>query len=110
MNDVAVRHGVSWSLWEHLNVSAAFPGLSSLLRVMVLLGDAPAAFIARISPQDDGIIKRGKELRALRPVYLEQQRTLVRVHCTWPAVLQPLVAAYAEPTPGDMWTDWVQWM
>jgi ankyrin repeat protein len=50
--------------------------LSSLLKVMVMLEDAPADFIVnpRLSPQHTEICTRGRHLRAQLPSYLEQQQ------------------------------------
>jgi hypothetical protein len=79
--------------------------LLSLLKVMVMLEDAPAQFIAKLSPRSAEICTRGRQLRAQLPSYLEQQRVAVVMHCPLPAVLQSLVAAYAVITPKDMWTD-----
>jgi hypothetical protein len=83
--------------------STANTELSSLLKVMVLLEDAPADFKARLSPQHAELATRGKLLRAQLPIYLEQQRAAVVNHSPLPAVLQSLVVAYAVPTPGDKW-------
>jgi hypothetical protein len=79
--------------------------LSSLLKVMVMLEDAPFDYIAypRLSPQHADT--RGRQLRAQLPSYLVQQRAAVVAHCPLPAVLQSIVAAYAATTPEDMWTD-----
>jgi ankyrin repeat protein len=63
--------------------------LSSLLKVMVMLEDAPASSIIGLSPQHDEICSRGRQLRAQLPSYLEQQRTAVVAHCPLPAVLDP---------------------
>jgi hypothetical protein len=79
--------------------------LSSLLKVMVMLEDAPAYFIGKLSQQNTEICTEGRQFRAQLPSYLEQQRAVVVVHCPLPAVLQSLVAAYATTTPEDMWTD-----
>jgi hypothetical protein len=76
--------------------------LSSLLKVMVLLEDAPAGFIGLLSPQHVDICTRGQQLRAQLPSYLEQQRAAVVAHCPLPGVLQSLVAAYTVTTPEDM--------
>ena len=48
-------------------------------------------------------MKEGRQLRARLPSYLEQQQALVLEHCPLPAVLQPLVAAYADPSRDDIW-------
>jgi hypothetical protein len=79
--------------------------LSSLLKVMVMLEDAPADFIAEISPHGADICTRGRQLRAQLPFYLEQQRAAVVAHCPLPAVLQSLVTVCAVMTPEDMWAD-----
>jgi hypothetical protein len=79
--------------------------LSSLLKVMVMLEDAPVDFFAILSPHDVELCTRGRQLRAQLPSYLEQQRAAVAAHCNLPAVLQSLVAAYATTTPADMWAD-----
>jgi hypothetical protein len=78
---------------------------TSLLKVMVMLEDAPVIFTARMSPQDADICTRGRQLRAQLPSYLEQQRAAVVAHCPLPAVLRPVVAVYAVTTPEDMWAD-----
>ena len=77
--------------------------LLSLLKVMVLLGDAPPDFTAKLSAEHKRLVEEGQQLRARLPSYLEQQRALLLVHCPLPAVLQPLVVTYAEPTREDMW-------
>jgi hypothetical protein len=79
--------------------------LLSLLKVMVMLDDAPADFIAKLSPRSADICTRGRQLRAQLPSYLEQQRAAVAAHCPLPAVLQSLVATYAATTLDDMWAD-----
>jgi hypothetical protein len=79
--------------------------LSSLVKVMVMLEDAPSFFIDQLSPHDAELCTRGRELRAHLPSYLEHQRVTVVTHCPVPAVLQSLVAAYAVTTPEDMWAD-----
>jgi hypothetical protein len=81
--------------------------LSSLLKVMVMLEDAPSDFITRpqLLPQHSEICTRGQQLRAQLPSYLGQQRAAVVAHCTVPAVLQSIVAAYAATTPEDMWAN-----
>jgi hypothetical protein len=79
--------------------------LLSLLKVMVMLEDAPADFIANLPPRYVEICTRGRQLRAQLPSYLEQQRVAVVAHCPLPAVLQSLVIAYAVTSPDDMWTD-----
>jgi hypothetical protein len=79
--------------------------MSSLLKVMVMLDDAPANFAARISPQHAELWTRGRLLRAQLPFYLEQQRAVVVTHCSLPTVLRSVVAAYAATTPEDMWAD-----
>jgi hypothetical protein len=85
--------------------------LSSLLRVMSLLGDAPPEFnidgngfnAPFLKPHHAQIVALGQRLRARLPSYLEQQHALIAHHTPIPAVLQPLVAKYATPTPEDMW-------
>jgi hypothetical protein len=77
--------------------------LSSLLKVMVMLDDAPAAFVAKLSPQHADICTRGRQLRAHLPSYLGQQRATVVAHCPLPSALVPLVIEYAATTREDMW-------
>jgi hypothetical protein len=79
--------------------------LTSLLNFMQLLGDPSAYFTWTLLPQHAGLAARGQQLRAQLPSYLEQQRAAVIAHCPLPTVLQPIVAAYAAPTPMDIWTD-----
>jgi hypothetical protein len=83
--------------------------LSSLLKVMVMLEDAPEPFmtagLSLYTARFAEIAMRGQQLRAQLPSYLEQQWAMVVTHYPLPGVLQPLVAAYAATTPEDMWTD-----
>jgi hypothetical protein len=80
-------------------------GLSALLKVMVMLDDAPQYFITALTPQQAELCTRGQQLRAQLPSCLEQQRASIVAHCPMPTVLQSLVAEYAAITPEDMWTD-----
>jgi hypothetical protein len=97
------------TVWDFLSTSLHWvedaAELSSLLKVMVLLEDAPVSFTGLLSPQHEDICTRGRQLRAQLPSYLEQQRAAVVAHCPLPGVLQSLVAAYAATTPEDMWAD-----
>jgi hypothetical protein len=79
--------------------------LSSLLKIMVVLDDAPGDFIARLSPRHAEICTWGRHLRAQLPSYLERQRAAVIAHWPLPAVLQYLVAVYAVTTAEDMWAN-----
>jgi ankyrin repeat protein len=79
--------------------------LAALLKVMVLLDDAPAYVIDTLSPAHAKIATRGRQLRAQLPSYLKRQRALVVAHCLLPSALQPIVAGYAAPTPEDMWAE-----
>jgi hypothetical protein len=95
-----------WSeLLDSISESADTADLAALLKVMVLLDDAPADVIAELSPAHAKIATRGRQLRAQLPSYLERQRALVVAHCPLPSALQPLVAGYAAPTPEDMWAE-----
>jgi hypothetical protein len=40
---------------------------------MVMLDDAPADFVANLSPHGANICERGRQLRAQLPFYLEQK-------------------------------------
>jgi hypothetical protein len=77
----------------------------SLLKVMVMLGDAPADFIAKLTPPHAELCTRGRKLRAQLPSHLNHQQALITTYCPLPAVLQSLVVAYALTTPEDMWAD-----
>jgi hypothetical protein len=79
--------------------------LISLLKVIVMLDDAPPAFVAKLSPAHAELTTRGRYFRAQLPAYLEQQRASVVEHCPLPTVLLPIVAEYAATTPEDMWED-----
>jgi hypothetical protein len=94
-----------WTLLGGTAGRANTTELSSLLKVMVMLDDAPAEFIARLVPPHAELATQGRLLRAQLPSYLQQQWARVVAHCPLPAVLQPLVAAYAATTPEDMWAD-----
>jgi hypothetical protein len=79
--------------------------LSSLIKLMVMLEDAPAHVISSMSLKNADICTRGLLLRVQLPSYLEQQRAAVVTHCPLPDVLRSLVAEYAATTPEDMWAD-----
>jgi hypothetical protein len=98
------EHGDTiWSLLELKGADAV--ELSSLLKVMTLLGDAPADFIVKLLPPHAELATRGRQLRAQLPMYLGLQRAAVVTHCPLIAALRPLVLAYAAPTTSDIWTD-----
>jgi hypothetical protein len=91
-------------VWSRLKLEGAdVDALASLLKVMVLLADAPPDFVAKLSPAHAELATRGRQLRAQLPSYLEQQRGLVVAHCPLPAALQPIVYGLAMFTPEDMW-------
>jgi hypothetical protein len=112
--DVIILSGKARSVWDNLSKNMIIKGepvaLTSLLKVMVLLGDAPLDCIAKLSPHNAEIATQGRQIRALRPVYLEQQQASIDTQRNLPAVLQSIVATYAEPTPDEMWTEWVRWV
>jgi hypothetical protein len=72
---------------------------------MVMLDDAPPAFMAKLSPAHAELTSRGRDFRSQLPSYLEEQRASVLEHCPLPPVLLPIVAEYAATTPEDMWAD-----
>jgi hypothetical protein len=93
------------TVWKCLRVvKADDTKLSSLLKVIVMLEDAPAAFLARLMTHHAQLCGRGRYLRAQLPSYLEKQRSTIVIYCPVPAVLQSIVAEYATTTPEDMWT------
>jgi hypothetical protein len=102
--------GTVWTQLEGRLRSADDDALSSLLKVMVMLGDAPVDFIAMLKPAHAGLATWGPKLRVHLPPYVEQQPPLLTSHCPLPVVLQSIVASYAVPTPEDMWSDWVRWL
>jgi hypothetical protein len=79
--------------------------LSSLLKVITVLGDVPSDswFKDKFRASDIRIITEGQKLRARLPSFLEQQRARLVAHCPLPAVLQKLVVDYALPTCDDIW-------
>lgn len=101
------------AVWRQLERQITYlddAGLTSLLRVMVLLGDAPSWFLQKLKPQHRSIVEQGPQIRALKPVYLLKRRALLAENAPMPAVLENLVATYAEPTQEDMWIDWLRWL
>jgi ankyrin repeat protein len=103
---VSETTNVGRTVWDCMKFEESHSAeLSSLLKVMVMLEDAPADFIAKLSPQRADICERGRELRAQLPSYLKQQRAALVAQCPLPAVLRCLVTAYAVTTPEDMWAD-----
>jgi hypothetical protein len=98
-------HG-SDTVWDLLELQDADPAaLAPLLKIMVMLGDAPPSFVANLSPAYAKLTTKGRQYRAQLPSFLEQQRASVFEHCCLPPVLLPIVAEYAVTTPEDMWTD-----
>jgi ankyrin repeat protein len=94
------------TVWDVLRLRNADPvALASLLMVIFMLGDAPVAFVAKLSPAHTELTTRGRQYRAQLSSYLEQQRATVVAHCPLFPVLLPIVADYAATTPEDMWTD-----
>jgi hypothetical protein len=95
------------TVWSHREwrIQGFDDALTSLLKVMVMLGDAPHDFQRRLSPHHALIVTRGRQLRARLPEYLEKQGALLAAHFPLPTVLKLLVSAYAVPTIEDMWTD-----
>jgi hypothetical protein len=81
------------------------PVLLSLLKVMLMIENAPADFIAGITPDYAELCTRGNTIWAQLPIRVEQQRAAVVANCTLPAVLQSLVTAYAVTTLEDLWTE-----
>jgi hypothetical protein len=89
--------------------------ISTFLKVITLICDAPAVVTAgfytagsnlmnlELPPQDAELVEEGRQLRARLPAYLEQQSASITTHCPLPAVLQKIVATYAEPTSADVW-------
>jgi hypothetical protein len=93
------------TLWNTLKLEDAVDAeVTSLLKFMVLLADAPPEFIAKLSLQQAELWERGRQIRMQLPVHLVQQRASIVAACPWPEVLQPLVAEFAAPTSDDMWT------
>jgi hypothetical protein len=94
------------TVWDLLVLQHADPvAMASLLKVMVMLDDAPPDFVAELSSANAELTSRGRQYRAQLPSYLEQQRASVVEHCPLPPVLLPIVAEYAATTAEDMWTD-----
>jgi hypothetical protein len=100
-----LRKNISRENFALTRVRADDDAICSLLKVMVLLDDAPPSFTAVLSTTLQEVAAKGKQLRAHLPAYIEQQRALLSANCPLPVVLQPLLAAYTAPTPEDMWTD-----
>jgi hypothetical protein len=48
-------------------------------------------------------IEKGRQLHARLPAFHQQRSVLLTTDCPLPAVLQDVVAAYAEPTRADVW-------
>jgi ankyrin repeat protein len=95
------------TLWDVLKFKDADHAelTASLLQTIVLLDEALFDFIAKFSTRHTEIFTRGRELRTKLPTYCEQQKASIIEHCPLPAVLQPIVAAYAVPTAEDVWTN-----
>jgi hypothetical protein len=88
----------------NIRVQANVAELTSLFKVLTLLGDAPTRAIGYLIPEHKALVEVGRRLRARLPAYLDQRHTFLLAHCPLPSVLQSLVAAYAEPTREDIWS------
>jgi hypothetical protein len=95
------------TVWDFVGLQGADPvALTSLLKVMVMLDDAPPPFVVDLlAPAHAELATRGLRFRAQLPSYLEQQRASIFRDCPLPLVLLPIVAEYTATTPEDMWTD-----
>jgi hypothetical protein len=92
------------TVWELLHLRVADPAaLASLLKNV--LGEAPPAFEAKLSPENSELSTQGCYFHAQLPTYtfLEWQRAQVVEKCPLPAVLQYIVADYAAANPKDLW-------
>jgi hypothetical protein len=95
------------SVWDSLIVGISHnhvdeADLSHLLRVMLLIGDAPANFADTLSPALQALVLEGGQLRARLPAYLVRRRTVLDTHC--PVLLpelRDLVHGYMELTTTD---------
>jgi hypothetical protein len=77
----------------------------ALIKLLSLISDAPSRsrkFCAENSLKAE-TMEKGRQLRARLPAYDQQRSVLLTTHCPLPAVLQDVVAAYAEPTRADVW-------
>lgn len=102
-NAISDRYRASRDLVTKLSSLKGTLNFPSLLKIFVMLEDAPADFMTKILSQHAEICSRGRQLRALLPSYQEQQWATVIENCFLPAVLQSLIAAYAITTQEDMW-------
>jgi hypothetical protein len=73
---------------------------TALLRVVVLKGDPPADFVARLENQEHArVVEEGARLRAALPANLARRRAFLDAHCPLIALLLALVRDYdPEPT------------
>jgi hypothetical protein len=93
-------------VWHAFNPRVANEAeMTSLLKPMVMLDNAPPKFVDQLTRADREIVTRGRFFRAQILSFLKEQRALVVSHCTLPDVLRPLIATYAATTPEDMWVD-----
>jgi hypothetical protein len=101
-----VGNGCCYTVWTCLRPQHPDDAeLSSLLKVMVMLDDAPAHFISRCLLLHAELCEQGCQFRAQLPFYLELQEATIVKKCPLPAVLQSLVFAYAATTTEDVWAD-----
>jgi ankyrin repeat protein len=108
VNIAEVGYQADATVWNNTNICSEPNdpgGLSALLKVMVMLDDAPADFIARLSPHHAELCTRGRELQAQLPTYLDQLSATIIAHCPLPDVLQSIVVTYAATALEDMWMD-----
>ena len=79
--------------------------VTSLLRVMLLLGSPSSALVAQMKPTHARLAKEGMRLRAELPAYLHRRRALLDAHCPLIAPLRALVREYdpAPTTTEDIW-------
>jgi hypothetical protein len=110
------EHGQTvWTFIKRRVQTAAAAELSALLRVMVLMDDAPPAFRPytesvpipemKVKVEHARIIAQGMKLRARLPYYKQQQRSLLAAKSRLPNVLLSIVIEYATPTTDDIWEE-----
>jgi hypothetical protein len=74
------------TVWDHLFCDLPDSDVQSLLKVLVLFGDPPPAdFDVWRTPEIAEITIQGRQIHALRPSYLEQQKAFINTQCTLPS-------------------------
>jgi hypothetical protein len=89
------------NVWDLFNVRGMV-GLEQLLKVLLILGDAPDVFREGLSAEHKSLVD-ACDWRVQSAAYLARRHACITSYCPLPSVLLPCVSGFAELTREDMW-------